>query len=345
MANEDQILLISMKKEIPYQVDWEQISKYLSGEMNEAERIAFEKLIESNPEYANLVASSGKDLELIDDIHEMEKKYDVDRAWSQLHKKISENKSISKSKSGWIVLIRIAAMVIFVFGLGIASYQIYDSYLSPYQTRTTAHNETGQIINLEDGSKIHLNASSKLVYPRSFSKKNERRVTLAGEAFFEIAKNPEMAFIISAEGAEVKVLGTSFNVIAEDENVEVFVETGKVQLSEFNNPGNKLILKKGDFGILQQNELKKSFLSDENYLSWKTRQMVFKEMELKKVAKVIDRTYQVQISFDDPEIMNLRLTSTFDHEPLDIILESLCLTFNLEFEKEGAKILLQKKLE
>ena len=66
-------------------------------------------------------------------------------------------------------------------------------------------------LTLQDGTEVWLNSQTKLTYPALFSGK-ERRVTVDGEAFFDVAKNPEKPFIVSSQGVEMKVLGTKFNV-------------------------------------------------------------------------------------------------------------------------------------
>jgi len=70
--------------------------------------------------------------------------------------------------------------------------------------------------------------------------------------------------------------------------------------------------------------------------------MIFRDTKLQEVAKVLNRTYQVQISFEDAELKDLALNSTFDHEPLDNILNYMCSPFNLVYEKKGKEILIKK---
>ncbi len=340
-----------MKEERSHTIEWEIISKYLSGEMSSEEKLNFEKLIASNPEYAKIVAASNKDLEHIQDVHEIQQQFKVDSAWTNVRSKFKESKLEDSKKTISLFstqiarrLVQIAAMFVITIGLGLASYYIYTDKLAPYQSITSELNESGKKIILADGSSITLNGKSSLTYPRSFNN-NERRVKLTGEAFFDIAKNPDKAFIISVENAEIKVLGTSFNVYASNDNVEVLVETGKVKLSIAKEPSKAILLEKGDFGVLSESLLKKTAQNDENYLSWKTQLMVFKAMSLHNVAKVINRTYQVNIQFSDTAIQKLPITTTFDQTPLDDVLESLCRPHNLSYEKSGASIIIKKELK
>ncbi|RUT73032.1 FecR family protein [Ancylomarina longa] len=339
-----------MKEKKSYNIDWENISKYLSGEMEEMEKVTFEQLMDSNPEYAQALVSSKKDLYQIDKIHEIQNHFNTDSAWSSVKSRIVDTKKSTKenevpvfSMSNWKKLLQLAAMFLLIIGLGYASFQVY-THNSLYQTFASKSNETRKTIVLADGSKVTLNANSRLVYPKEFRGK-ERRVQLKGEAFFNISKNPNKPFIISVENAEIKVLGTSFSVMSKSDHVEVLVETGKVQFARTSNPAEKLILEKGDFGVLMDSSIQKTSMKDENYLSWKTRKLVFKNMPLKAVSEVIDRTYQVQIRFEDSAIMKNNINTSFDDTPLDDVLENLCLPYHLTYEKNGNQILIHKIME
>ncbi|MGZ2369904.1 FecR family protein [Ancylomarina sp. YFZ004] len=333
-----------MTKEFSHTLDWEIISKYLSGEMTESELEVFEAEMEVNPNYAEAIKASGKDLTHAD-LYLAKEAFDSEDAWSNVKKRIVSKKdtnshlSISRP-SPFKTFFRLAASIIILFGIGLLAQTTY-THLYPNKTYVCEINEANKSITLDDGSVITLNSNSKLIYPRTFSE-NERRVELIGEAFFDIAKNPNKAFIINAKDAEVKVLGTSFNINAATNKVEVLVKTGKVQFSSINKPSNKLILTPGDFASLQESILEKTITRDDNYLSWKTRQMIFRDTKLQEVAKVLNRTYQVQIHFQEEELNDLPLTTTFDHDPLEDILNYMCIPFNLVYEKKGNQILIKR---
>ena len=333
-----------MKKEFSHTLDWEIISKYLSGEMTESELEIFEVEMAVNPSYAEAIKASEKDLTRTD-LYLAKDAFDSDNAWCNVKNRLTGNQENTsklkiKKSSPFKIFMRVAASIIILLGIGLLSQTTYTK-LYPNKTFVCEAGEANKSIKLNDGSIITLNANSKLIYPREFSK-NERRVKLIGEAFFDIAKNPNKAFIINAKNAEVKVLGTSFNINAATNKVEVLVKTGKVQFSSINKPGNKLILSSGDFASLRESNLEKIVSRDDNYLSWKTRQMIFRNTKLQEVAKVLNRTYQVQIHFKDTELKNLALTTTFDHEPLDDILNYMCSPFNLAYEKKGNQIIIKR---
>lgn len=333
-----------MTKEFSHTLDWEIVSKYLSGEMTESEQEVFEAEMAVNPNYAEAIKSSGKDLSRAD-LFLAKETFDSDNAWANVKKRIvnekEENTTFAISKpSPFKSFMRIAATIIILFGIGLLARITYTN-IYPNKSFVCEMNEANKSITLDDGSVITLNSNSKLIYPRKFTA-TERRVELIGEAFFDIAKNPDKAFIIKAKDAEVKVLGTSFNINAVTNKVEVLVKTGKVQFSSINKPDNKLVLTPGEFATLRESKIEKAVTLDDNYLSWKTRQMIFRKTKLIEVAKVLNRTYQVQIHFKEADIKNLPLNSTFDHEPLDNILNYMCSPFNLVYEKKGNQILIKK---
>jgi len=336
-----------MTKEFSHKLDWEIISRYLSGEMTEGERQVFEEEMDANPKYAEAIKASKEDLKHAD-LYLAKEVFDTNHAWNNVKNRIVYEENTSPvlpiyKLSSFKTFMRVAAMILVVIGLGFLAQTTY-IHVYPNKSFVCELNEASKTITLADGSIITLNSNSKLIYPRKFGK-DERRVELIGEAFFDIEKNPRKAFIIKAKDAEIKVLGTSFNINTANNKVEVLVKTGKVEFSSIVAPEKKLILTKGEFAILKESNLEKAITLDDNYMSWKTRQMIFRNTKLHEVAKVLNRSYQVQIKFQEEEIENFALNSTFDHEPLDNILNYMCGPFNLVYEKRGNQILIKKNVE
>ncbi|MFA8436600.1 MAG: FecR family protein [Marinifilaceae bacterium] len=347
-----------MKNQLPNSVDWEAISRYLSGEMDEAEHTAFEEKLTKDSAYAKIVANSKKDWKAIEQMHNVDEQVDTDSAWNGLLQRFEQDGLLPQpakttrrelpNTRQWLAsvfarpLVRVAASIILVLGLGLTAYQVIQT-VEFQQNVQTAYSEGGKTILLSDGSKIQLNGNSTFSYPRTFKGK-VRKVKLTGEAFFEIARNPEKPFIIEAENAQIKVLGTTFNVNTFDRNVEVFVKSGKVEVSALKNPASNLILEKGDFARVVDSRVHQETLEDENYLAWKTRHMVFRETSLEEVAKVLNRSFQVQIHFEDSSLRKLPLNSTFERkDSLEAILEYLSISHQLQYRREGANIWFSKQ--
>ncbi len=164
--------------------------------------------------------------------------------------------------------------------------------------------------------------------------------------------NPEKPFIINAGNAQVKVVGTSFNVSAypESETVEVVVKTGKVQVINKNRETlpvlNEVYLTPGEKGTLfnSSNILEKSENPNPNYLAWKTRDFTFNEVPLNEVFQCLEKTYHVKIRVEEPELNDLILNAQFDKKSIDFILNVVGLTFNLELSVEDEQYVFSSRI-
>ncbi len=153
-------------------------------------------------------------------------------------------------------------------------------------------NDTKEL-SLSDGTVVTLNESSQLSYKTEFSKK-ERRVQLNGEAFFKVTRDEGRPFVIETETANVRVLGTSFNIRSypTDDYFEVYVETGKVTV-DFKNGGDGVVLSPGEFVRLAKSEGKALKGMDESGMpnAWRTGVISFKGQSVSEIMKGMERLY------------------------------------------------------
>lgn len=170
-----------------------------------------------------------------------------------------------------------------------------------YNTVTTPRGGQYQLI-LADGSRVWLNAESSLRFPTSFQGK-ERRVELAGEGYFEIAKDATKPFIVkinttSEEKDEVEVLGTHFNIMAY--NDEGIVKTTLLEGSVKINRNNKIaMLKPGQQAKLQNQSIKVvEDVDTDEAIAWKNGYFQFTSANLQQVMRQIARWYDVDISYE-----------------------------------------------
>jgi transmembrane sensor len=259
---------------------------------------------------------------------------DVDKAWNNLNNRIEAEKPVIpfRRQSLMPAFLRIAAMVIIVAGLGWLMFEV----AAPEKvTVTVAMDEKNIEVLLADGSKVYLNRDSRLIYPETFGR-NNRKVTLKGEAYFDIAPDASHPFIIDAGNARVKVLGTSFNVITDnkDNEVEVFVTTGTVMLTS-NDGSESLMIEPGYVGRVSGTSSSREVNTDPNYLSWNTDILTYNGERLGVVFADLKRTFNIDIAASDPAINDYRLTSRFDSQPHDTIIKVICTTFNLHSVMEG----------
>lgn len=316
---------------------WERMTKYLSNELNSEERHLFEEWAQK-ADNKNLLNEMSTDINHLNDADYLFNK-STDQAWKELHSRIEQDEATKNPTEKYPLfktLYRVAATLIIILGLSWAISEL----LNNNNILTTEYAQTE--MTLCDGSIVSLNANSKLIYPKSFDDGDTRSVELIGEAYFDISPNPDKPFIITANKAEIKVLGTRFNVIAnlETDKVEVLVESGIVSLSSKNNAENSLLLEKGELGILEKDILFESEISNPNYLSWKTKVMDFRDENLYTVLEVINHTYGVNIVLDSEPLNDLKLTSKYDNINLDTLLQSICIAFDLKKSEINNQIIL-----
>jgi ferric-dicitrate binding protein FerR (iron transport regulator) len=202
-------------------------------------------------------------------------------------------------------------------------------------TRTVLAETDAQEVQLKDGSKVYLRKGAVLKFPDRFVK-NNREVSLTGEAFFQVARNPDKPFIITAAKTEVTVLGTSFSVIAGIDTVALIVKTGRVNFNPLHNTGSKVIVSAGERAICTNNNITKEANTDPNFNAWQSKQLVFKNTPLKQVAATLSNYYKVTIELNKKDMAQIALagiTVTFSNQPLSSVLQELSLITSYRIKK------------
>jgi transmembrane sensor len=146
-------------------------------------------------------------------------------------------------------------------------------------------------LSLADGTEVWLNAGSSITYPVNFDA-NERKVTVTGEAYFDVAQHAGQPFHVTAGKAEIAVLGTQFNIKAysDDADVRTTLLSGSVKM-------NASILRPGQQGVLANNEISINTVRAEDVISWKNGYFIFDNMNLPDIMKLIGRWYDVDIVY------------------------------------------------
>ena len=329
---------------------WSLLAKYLTGEANTTEAKTVETWAAESEQNKSELEQHQLALKKADKFYIINK-FDTDKAWSNIHRltvsKASPGKLIRFRKITSAYIYKYAAVLLIGILIGSAGYLYLKKQNNPVYVEIISGKE--QLINefvLPDGSMVTLNNNSKLVYPKKFNAQ-QREVTITGEAFFDVKPQPDRPFIINAGDAQVKVLGTSFNVNAypEAESVEVTVETGRVQVICCNAEENteaELLLNAGEKGTVfnSSRKLEKTLNTDRNYLSWKTHTLVFERTRLSEVIYYLNKIYHTDIRLENQEMGNMLLTAQFEEKPAEFILDVIRLTFDLEIKQEnGAYIL------
>jgi len=172
-------------------------------------------------------------------------------------------------------------------------------------------------IVLSDSTVVWLNAGSRLIYPTLFKNKT-REVLLFGEAFFEVAKNPEKPFIVKTSDLEIRVLGTQFNVSSyeEDDLVQTVLKEGSVDVRRQGTLffDHDVVLKPNQMASYNKttNDTKVNTVDPDYYTLWTKGLISFDDIDLNRVIKKVERFYNISIGFSDPEKKMMRISGKLD---------------------------------
>ena len=312
--------------------------KHLLGEASPEEEQAVKEWMDENAEntsYYNQfkkIWDSSKQLAA-------ESTVDVNKAWERFRVRIAtknETSIVSNRRSfSWM---RVAASVILIAGLGAAAYFMFSTTEPKEMVAQTTQNVL--VDTLPDGSIITLNKKSSITYPSKF-KGNKRDIALKGEAFFNVVPDKKKPFIISVNDVQVTVVGTSFNIKSENGNTEVVVETGIVRVTR---SGQTVELIAGEKIIMAANDniATKETVSDKLYNYYRSKEFVCDDTPLWKLVQVLNQAYDAKIVIGRKELNDKKLTTTFNNESLDQVLEVIHLTFDIKVtKKEDGQIILQ----
>ncbi len=245
---------------------------------------------------------------------------DVDAAWDRLERRLSLN----KRKKARIVFLRTAVAASIVLAMVLVFRPTGPS------ERIVLANAGEQITStLDDGSQVQLNSDTRLAWSYSG---DIRQVSLSGEAFFDVATS-DTPFIIQTENATVEVLGTQFNVLDRGYQTEVFVEEGRVSVS---NASGSVILVAGESAVSRPDTgVAKDSLQTSATLAWRAGGFGFVRSPLANVVAELERRFGVTIAIENEELITRSVTATFPELDIRTVLESVCLTLDCTVEGDG----------
>jgi ferric-dicitrate binding protein FerR (iron transport regulator) len=327
--------------------DWNLLAKYMAGEAGEKEVRKVTDWIGNDTGNQALYNEIQTEWNIMD---MMNKRFDVDNAWNKLQNRIlnaeepellKDMHSFRKPAGRLPSFVRMAAVFLFLAAVGAAL--VYIARQTHNVSLVASYNEKGKEVTLPDGSVIFLNSASSVSYSNQFGK-NSREITLKGEAYFEVTPDKTKPFVILANNAQIKVLGTSFNVDANDakNKVEVYVTSGVVELSEIADHNNKVLLHPGNSGTINNRNVSMTSNGDVNCLAWKTGDLTFLGTRLNDVASVLNETYNVHIVIREPGIDTTRIEGSYQNDPLDHILRVICTQNHLNIVKSDDTIYLSR---
>jgi transmembrane sensor len=321
---------------------YDTIEKFLSGNASEKEEHLLDRFYDS---YENKISE-------IDYIKKEQIKQQIQ---SNIFKDIGKMQSSKKRVYPYIL--KLAAAIAFFIILSTGALYFLNIFGEKkhdivWNEKITEYGQKASI-DLSDGTKISLNAGSKLKYPNKFNG-NPREVFLEGEAYFDVAHNPQKPFIIHTGEIYSTVLGTKLNIKAfpDEKDISISLVEGKVKVTKENlsEKQAELLLKP-----MQQITLNKEseeytlcFFDLQQTTGWKDNVLIFNNISFDKVLNQLERSFGVKFELNDNSMKYIKINANFKNESLTTIVKSLAKLTKLQYKIEQninspAKIIFFKK--
>lgn len=252
---------------------------------------------------------------------------------------------VQKPKNRSLRWLSVAASLILI--AMISFFLIRENEVETFAILSQTKTEAGQQkeLTLPDGSLVRMNASTTIRFPENFAA-DKREVYLEGEAYFEVVSDKKRPLIIHGTEANIKVLGTAFNVNAyPGKGMEVAVRTGKVNMVSHSGNGTDVLMvpmmKKGISnkvaGIWQVEA------AGEQDFDWLDGKLIFDEKPLGEVVQELSRWYGVEVVLEDEKLAACRISSTFYRNSIEEVLETLSLIVDLHFVLQDGRFVISGK--
>ena len=270
---------------------------------------------------------------------------DTDQAFKKVMGKTGKR---TKTKKLIQQITRVAAILAIPL-LVYSSWSIYKQFSESQEKIQLAEQEFTSPVGmrshviLPDGTKVWLNAESKIRYSVPFIRE-KREINIEGQAFLDVSLNKKSPFIVNAANTIIEVTGTSFDVKAypEEEQVTVALQKGSVNLQTSNGVETKTTrMKAGDYFTVEKstNTIHRQKLNVDKQIAWHKNVLVLDDTPLEEMAVLLGRWYGVKVFITDDELKQYKFNATFENEPLNRVLELLELSSpKLKFTYNPGKI-------
>ena len=249
-----------------------------------------------------------------------------------------------EKRFSFIPYLRYVVIVAVILSIGWGGFRLIRSNQEKVLTYTEVHVKNGEHkrVILPDGTSVTLNAGSYFRYPREFIT-DVRRIEMNGEAFFEVTRDEEKPFLIHTKDADVKVLGTSFNVKAfdMDEQLTVSVQTGKVQVDL---PEAMMRLLPDEQFVMDKTKGEFQKRNEDARLStvWIKGGLYFNRTPIRTVVNELVRMYNRTIEFAPGAEYDDYIYGEHDNKSLEAVLKSIQYSTDIKYRIENDKIVLYK---
>ncbi|MGN6420454.1 MAG: FecR domain-containing protein [Pseudobacter sp.] len=326
-----------------HQMDDQLLAKYLSGDATPEEAIQVNDWLRlpGNMEQFRQSAYIWAQMEG-DPVHQLP---DQNNSWQNIKLAMQAPVSIPLQPgkhNRWRFAIAASVLVVMLSGIYFLFFQPTQR-IADYEVKKNTLTAENRVLRdtLPDGSRVVLNSFSAIEYSLDFPKSG-RNLGLHGEAWFDITPGPSDPFTIFAGDVTVKVLGTSFNVRETPDSVLVTLQSGSVRMCR---DRDSITLQPGELGIydIRNRHFEIIRSADPNQTGYATRIFDFKDESLREIASQIEKAYDIKIVFNNQALADCTMSSTFNNESLDYIMNVIAVTLNITFRTENKTVYLSGK--
>lgn len=316
-----------------FEINEETLVAYLSGELDAAQRAEVETWYDASAENRKLLGEIYRVLYVNDRINDTAH-VDVEKALDRCCRQLHERARRAMWRRGLRRVAAVAAVVAVLLVGGWSVVLVADRLTQPV-TVYTELGERSQAV-LPDGTKVWLNSSSRVEYTASFFSR-KRRVTMDGEAYFEVSHDKHAPFVVSTNGLDIRVLGTRFNIRNDEEKhtVTTVLLEGSIEAS-VTGERDKAVRLRPSQQLLFDTDMKSMLLSDietaERSINWIYGRFSFEHNTLEEIAEVLNDYYNVDIRFKDDALRQMRFSGDFQAEDgIYHIMSVLQLTYKFNY--------------
>jgi len=277
----------------------------------------------------------------------LRKLYDIS-IWQQEQTPVAKD-NLSLGNKRWTLrsasfeLAKVAAIFILAFTIVYSFLINEDNDSAKMQTIFVPPGQRAEL-TLTDGTKVWLNAKTTFTFPDKFTA-NNRRVTLDGEGYFDVTKNPEKPFIVNTERYDIKVMGTEFNVTAYSGSSVFETSLLKGAVEVFSPAKDTKVSLEPHMRTYEENGiLKKDTIEHENYFLWKEGLICFYDEPVDKMIEKLQLYYDVKIDVQNKTLLNNRYSGKFrTKDGVEHVLKVLQLNNKFSYEKDNDRNLITIK--
>ncbi len=314
------------------------LARYLASTATREEIERVQTWLDASPEHLDELKGYRKLWERSGMIASQQAPVDTDAAWEKMRAKMKANERVDTAEKEVIPLparshfspTRWVAAAVALLAVAFGCFYFYKMQKPTLVSVSTQENTREE--TLPDGTRVLLNYNSTLTFAEGLAG-TTRAVSLEGEAFFDVAPDAAHPFVIDANGTEIRVVGTSFNVKAYDEAVRVDVKSGKVEVRK---SVKVMELLPGEGVEVESDTVFRTLSANPNIAAYGTQIFDFNATRLGDVVQSLSQGFHVEVKLADDRLANCRLSVRYERESLDAILSLMAETIDgLKIDKKG----------